>query len=236
MAEERNRNAAGGAAKALGSPETWVFDLDNTLYPPECNLFAQVDRRMGGYIADLFDVGPEQARRIQKRYFVEYGTTLKGLMDRHGVDPYAFLDHVHDIDVSALAPDPALAETLAGLSGRKLIFTNASAGYAERVIERLGIAEAVDGVFDIVAAGFDPKPSPTSYERFLHRHGVAPEGAVMIEDMARNLVPAAALGMTTVWLRTSYAWGRVHHEPDGVDYEIDDLIAFLRGFTGAGAA
>jgi len=225
---QQSSNAAGREKPA---PETWVFDLDNTLYPPECNLFQQIDRRMGAFIADLFDVGPEEARRIQKAYFIEHGTTLKGLMEHHGVEPHAFLEHVHDVDVSPVPPNSALAEALAELGGRKLVFTNASAGYAERVLDRLGIAHQIDGVYDIAAAGFDPKPSPASYERFLARHEVAPEGAIMIEDMARNLAPAAALGMTTVWLRTSYEWGHIDHEPDGVHHETGDLLGFLKAFT-----
>jgi len=206
---------------------SWIFDLDNTLYPPECNLFAQVDKRMGAFIRDHFGVDEETARRIQKSYFLDYGTTLKGLMDRRGVDPDDFLAAVHDIDISPLRPDPALAEAIARLDGRKLVFTNAPADYAERVLERLGIAPLFDGLYDIAAAGFTPKPMRETYDRFVARHGVTPGEAVMVEDMARNLVPAAELGMTTVWLRNSYAWGDVGHEPEHVHHEIDDLAAFL---------
>jgi len=216
-----------GLKEESSAKKTWVFDLDNTLYPAECDLFSQVDRKMSAFVAALFGVDHLEARRVQKRYFLDYGTTLKGLMERHGVDPHAFLAEVHDIDISAIAPDPALSEALEGLGGRKLVFTNASAGYAERILDRLGIARQFDGLYDIAAADFEPKPRAETYARFVDRFGVAPAGAVMIEDMARNLPPAAALGMTTVWLRTSYEWGQVDHDPAGIHHEIDDLVSYL---------
>jgi len=225
--QDHRRRDTGSAAQ-----RNWVFDLDNTLYPAECNLFREVDRRMSAFVADLFGVDSLEARRIQKRYFLEYGTTLKGLMERHGVDPHAFMDEVHDVDISAIQPDPDLAAILSELEGRKLVFTNASTAYAERILERLGIAQQFDGLYDIAAAGFEPKPSPASYVRFVDQFDVVPDQAVMIEDMARNLPPAADLGMTTVWLRTSYEWGQVDHDPAGIHYEIDDLVTYLTEQTG----
>lgn len=208
--------------------ETWVFDLDNTLYPPECRLFDQIDLRMGRFISEHLGIDREAARALQKEYFVAHGTTLSGLMARHGIDPDEFLHYVHDIDVGAIAPAPALGEALSGLEGRRLVFTNGSVAHAERVLERLGIATLFEDIFDIKAADYCPKPQPLAYDRFLARHDVAPARAAMFEDMSRNLAPAAARGMTTIWLRTSYHWASVDHPAEGVHHETDDLLAFLR--------
>ena len=212
--------------------ETWVFDLDNTLYPPECNLFDQIDVRMGQFIQSLLDVPADEARRIQKDYFVAYGTTLSGLMDRHGVDPHDFLHHVHDIDVSPVPPNPRLNALLSHLPGRKLIYTNGTVPHADRILRRLGVDRHFDGIFDIAAGDFVPKPQPEPYSRFVDHFSVVPERAVMIEDMARNLKPAADLGMTTVWLKTCYQWGDVHAAPDAVHHEVDDLMSWLEGLVG----
>ena len=177
----------------------WLFDLDNTLYPASCNLFDQVDQRIGAFIADLLQVDAAEAKRLQKHYFSQYGTTLRGLMDHHGIAPGAFLDYVHAIDVSPVPPSPALDAALRALHGRKLIFTNGSVAHAERVMARLGVAEHFTGVFDIVAANYQPKPNPATYAALIEQHRVDPRAAAMFEDIPRNLVPAAALGMTTTW-------------------------------------
>ncbi|RMF12686.1 MAG: pyrimidine 5'-nucleotidase [Alphaproteobacteria bacterium] len=208
--------------------ETWVFDLDNTLYSPTCRLFDQVDRRMGEFISARLSIDRQEARRIQKDYFVHYGTTLKGLMRHHAIAPDEFLEFVHDIDVTVVPPDDALRDALAGLAGRRLVYTNGSRSHAERILARLGVSELIDGIFDIAAAGYVPKPDAGNFRSFLDRHRIAPERAVMIEDMARNLIPASAAGMTTVWLRTGYEWADVHHRPEAVDIEIDDLAAWLK--------
>mgnify|MGYP005839211807 CR=1 FL=1 len=223
------RSAGGARSSRLSHVRCWVFDLDNTLYPADCDLFSQIDARMSGYVADLLDTDLGTARRIQKDYFVSHGTTLRGLMDNHAVDPEHFLDAVHDIDVSPLSPAPGLRTALAGLEGRRLVFTNGSRGHAERVLDRLGIADLIDGIFDISAAEYHPKPRPEAYARFVTQFDVTPKTAVMIEDMIRNLAPAAALGMTTVWLRSSYQWAEVDREGHSADVEIDDLVAFLQG-------
>ncbi|MBB4211034.1 putative hydrolase of the HAD superfamily [Rhodothalassium salexigens DSM 2132] len=215
-----------------GPVETWVFDLDNTLYPPECNLFDQIDQRMGDFIKNLLNVDYAEARRLQKQYFVDYGTTLRGLMDRHNVAPDDFLHHVHDIDVSPVPPNPRLGALLARLPGRKLVYTNGTEPHAERVLARLGVADQFDGVFDIAAGDFVPKPQPAPYAQFMDRFSVDPRRAVMVEDMARNLKPAAALGMTTVWLRTCYQWGGVHVDEAAVHHQVDDLMAWLEELAG----
>ena len=179
-------------------PQFWVFDLDNTLYPASCSLFPQIDVRMRQFIADALHLPLDQAFTLQKRYYHVYGTTLRGLMLVHGIGPDEFLDYVHDIDCGVLAPDPRLDAALQALPGEKLIFTNGSERHARNVLERLGVGRHFSGIFDIRAAEFIPKPDAESYRRMMDRHGVDPRRAVMFEDLARNLAPAAQAGMTTV--------------------------------------
>jgi len=217
----------------LARAETWIFDLDNTLYPAACNLFAQVDVRIGRYIADLLGLSAEEARAIQKRYFREYGTSLRGLMTHHRIDPSEYLDYVHDIDVTAVTPSPDLARCLAILPGRKVVFTNGSLAHAERVMKRLGVTEHFEAVFDIVDAGYLPKPEPAIYDSLVERHSIDPRRAVMVEDIARNLVPAAALGMTTAWVRGDSAWCSEGADGDHVHHVVDDLVAWLDRIGGA---
>ena len=216
---------------ALGDTEAWVFDLDNTLYPVSCNIFAQIDARMQGFISRFLGVGPDEARRVQKHYFREYGTTLSGLMKRHGLDPMEFLEHVHDVDLSPVEPSPALDAALERLPGRKIIFTNADTGHATRVMDRLGVAHHFDSVFDIVAADYVPKPQPGVYDSLVRRHGLDPATTVMFEDIARNLIPAAELGMTTVWVATPSALGREGADGDHVHHVADDLVSWLEAAT-----
>lgn len=180
--------------------EVWLFDLDNTLYPASSNLFPQIDRRMGQFIQALLSVSWEEARQLQKCYFREHGTTMRGLMLHHDVEPRDYLNFVHAVDLSAIAPSPALDAGLAALPGRKLIFTNASTAHADRVLARLGISRHFEAVFDIAAAGYRPKPMPETYDEIIARHGIDPGRTVFFEDSAHNLAPAAALGMTTVWV------------------------------------
>jgi putative hydrolase of the HAD superfamily len=207
--------------------DCWIFDLDNTLYPASCNLFDQVDRRIGEFIADLLQVDAAEARRLQKQYFQEYGTTLRGLMTHHGMTPAAFLDYVHAIDVTPVPQSPALGQALAALEGRKLIFTNGSVAHAERVMARLGVGHHFEGVFDIVAADYQPKPNPATYAAMIARHGVDPRAAAMFEDLPRNLVPAHALGMTTVLVRTDVDWAQDGAEGEHIHHVTDDLVAWL---------
>jgi putative hydrolase of the HAD superfamily len=212
--------------------ETWIFDLDNTLYPASCNLFAQVDARMGAFIQDLLSLEPLEARRVQKRYFREHGTTLRGLMDHHQVEPEAFLDYVHDIDFSVIPQAPGLEAALARLAGRKLVFTNATVPYAERVLARLGITHHIEAIFDIVAADYRPKPEPESYRQLIEEHAIDPARAVLVEDIARNLAPAAALGMTTVWVPNDADWSRDSAEDGHVHHVAEDLAAWFRDLLG----
>ena len=207
--------------------EAWVFDLDNTLYPKSCNLFVEVEVRIRDFVADLLGIDADQALGVQKRYFREYGTTLRGLMTHNGVNPHAYLDHVHDIDLEPVVPDPRLEAALARLSGRKIVFTNADSGHARRILDRIGVGHHFDAVFDIVDADFVPKPDPATYEMLVARHRLDPSRTVMIEDIQRNLVPAAALGMTTVWLRSDGPWGGDGADGGHVDVAIDDLASWL---------
>ncbi|MDH3240949.1 MAG: pyrimidine 5'-nucleotidase [Alphaproteobacteria bacterium] len=216
--------------------EHWVFDLDNTLYSAECRLFHQIDRRMGEYIAALFDMSFDAARRLQKDYFRTHGTTLRGLMTNHGIDPADYLDYVHDIDLTAIDPSPALDRAISRLPGRKVIFTNADRKHAEQVIGRLGIARHFDGIFDIFDADFVPKPDPGIYGAFVERHKVRPERAVLFEDTAANLAPAAALGMTTVLVRPGEdgvvndpGAPHIHHVTDDLAAWLTDAVSALNG-------
>ncbi len=214
---------------ALLNAQTWVFDLDNTLYSVSADQSLHIDTRIRDYLARTLNVGIEEAYRIQKKYFREYGTTLRGLMLNHGVDPQAYLDSVHDFDVATVPRSPHLNGALTRLRGRKVIFTNADCAHAQRILQHLGIAEHFTDVFDIFAANFIPKPARETYDKMLERFAIDPRRAVMVEDIARNLKPAAQLGMTTVWLRSGAPCTIASAEPDGthVDYVIEDLSAWL---------
>jgi putative hydrolase of the HAD superfamily len=215
----------------LQQAEAWVFDLDNTLYPAACDLFAQVDQRIRDYIATFLGLPPDDAYRIQKQYFREHGTTMRGMMQHHGMDPGPFLEYVHDIDLTPIPPSPRLASALARLPGRKFVFTNGSANHANRVMDRLGVRHYFDAVFDIIDAGYLPKPEPAVYTTLVERHGLRPNKTVMVEDIVRNLIPAAALGMTTVWVRNDSRWGLEGGDETCVHYVVDDLVEWLNALT-----
>ncbi|WP_366656960.1 pyrimidine 5'-nucleotidase [Fodinicurvata sp. EGI_FJ10296] len=206
--------------------ETWVFDLDNTLYPASSNLFDQVDRRMGEFIAARFAMAPDEARLLQKKLFREHGTTLRGLMTDHGVAAADFLDFVHDIDLSVLAPQDDLVTALEALPGRKLIFTNGSERHAERVLGHIGIDHLFDGVMDIVGSDYVPKPAAAPYDALIARFAIEPARAAMVEDMARNLEVPHRLGMTTVWVAGGPDWA----QPDDtahIHHVVHDLAGWL---------
>jgi putative hydrolase of the HAD superfamily len=223
-----------GFARGFGHVETWVFDLDNTLYPHHLNLWQQVDDRIRAYIAQYLGVEPEAAFRLQKDYYKRYGTTMRGLMTEHGMHPDDYLEFVHQIDHSPLEPNPALGAALEKLPGRKLILTNGTRKHADVVMRRLAIHEHFEGVFDIVAAELEPKPSPQTYERFLRTHDVDAAKAAMFEDLARNLVVPHALGMITTLVVPEgtrevlrEGWELEGRDAAHVDYVTDDLAGFL---------
>jgi putative hydrolase of the HAD superfamily len=223
--------------------ETWVFDLDNTLYPHHLNLWQQVDERIRDYIVDFLKITRDEAFWLQKDYYKRYGTTMRGLMEEHGLEPDEFLDIVHQIDHSPLTPNPALGAAIARLDGRKFILTNGTRRHADAVMARLGIGHHFDDVFDIVAAELEPKPRRQVYERFLARHGVDPRRAALFEDLARNLEVPHALGMTTVLVVPQGAgvmlreeWELAGRDAPHVDHVTDDLTGFLDGVARARSA
>jgi len=215
----------------LSSIDTWLFDLDNTLYPADSGLFRQVHQRMGEFIERRLGLTPLAAKAVQRRMFERHGTTLRGLMTEYDVPPDTFLDYVHDIDVSVVEPNPQLGQAIEGLPGRKLVFTNGSASHANRVLDRLGIAESIDDIEDIVSFGFQPKPHPAIYDRIVKRHAITPERAVMVEDRAVHLEPAHALGMTTVWVRTDHASAAPLAGDEHIHFVVDDVFEWLRDLS-----
>jgi putative hydrolase of the HAD superfamily len=227
-------NSARRAPRAFGHVETWVFDLDNTLYPHHLNLWQQVDERIRDYIARYLKVTAEEAFRLQKDYYKRYGTSMRGLMTEHGMEPDDFLDFVHQIDHSPLTPNAALGAAIEVLPGRKLILTNGTRRHADAVLARLELDRHFDDVFDIVAAELEPKPSPQTYDRFLKAHNVDAARTAMFEDLARNLVVPHALGMTTVLVVPEHTrevfredWELEGREAPHVDHVTDDLVGFL---------
>ena len=217
---------------ALSHIDCWIFDLDNSLYPASADLFALIDIRMGEYIQRLLACDPVEARRVQKSYFHEHGTTLAGLMAGHGVAPRDFLDYVHDIDLARLTADPALVAAMDRLPGRKFVFTNGDEAYASRVLDKIGLANAFDGMHDIHAMDYVPKPDPRAYAALCSAHAIAPETALFVEDMARNLEPAKALGMTTVWVDNGSERGSHGADPAFIDYRIADIGLWLTEILG----
>jgi putative hydrolase of the HAD superfamily len=221
---------------ALPQVDTWIFDLDNTLYPAASDLFPQVSARMTRWIMDRFRIDQAAAREKQRGYYLKYGTTLRGLMLHDGVDPDEFLGYVHDIDLTSLGPNPRLGTAIEALPGRRLVYTNGSYAHALRILTKLGIQRHFVEIFDIVAADYVPKPDPRPYVTLVERFAIDPTRACMVEDLAVNLEPAKALGMTTVWLQSAADRGR----PDGgrpqgpyVDMAIDDLTGWLESVVDA---
>jgi putative hydrolase of the HAD superfamily len=213
---------------AFARTNTWVFDLDNTLYPVECELFEQVDRRMETFIAERLSISRDAAHRLQKDYWKRYGTTLRGLMLHHDVAPETYLAFVHEIDLSVLPENPALKAAIERLPGRKVIFTNGPAHHAAAVLDRLGMTGHFETIFDIAAFDYIPKPEEAAYRHMLATLGADPTRCVLFEDTVENLAPAAALGMTTVLVAPR---GRVVEVRTGcgdhVHHVTDDLAAFL---------
>ena len=232
-----NQSAAGLSKviqKAFADVNVWIFDLDNTLYPPESALWPQVDQRITLFLGDMFGIDGLSARALQKYYYQKYGTTLKGLMEQYGMKPDEFLSFAHDIDVSALAPDPALGSAIEALPGRKLILTNGSEAHARNVAGKLGIIDKFEAVFDIVAADFIPKPEEATYVKFLDQYQIDPSRAAMFEDLAKNLVVPYQLGMRTVLILPKAfdtyreASEQMDIEAPYIHFKTKDLAAFLR--------
>ena len=205
---------------------TWVFDLDNTLYPPSVRLFDQIEVRMTDWVMRSLGVGRAEADRLRANYWSVHGTTLAGLMREHGIDPGPYLTDVHEIDFSVLAPDPTLRAAIDALPGRKIVYTNGSAPYARQVIAALGLSGLVDAIYGIEEADFHPKPDRAAFDRVFGRDGMEPASAAMFEDDPRNLAVPHALGMRTVLVAPRPApAAHIHHHTD-------DLAGFLARLTG----
>jgi len=212
--------------------QNWIFDLDNCLYPADCQLFELIDERMTAYVGRLLDVDPVEARRVQKMHFHGSGTTLAGLMKHHDVDPHHFMRDVHDVPLDRVARDDRLISALTRLPGRKFVHTNGNAEYAWKVLDRLGVAAEIDHLHDIFAADLTPKPELHGYRKLLDQFDIEPTRAVMVEDMVRNLAPAKQLGMTTVWVDNGSERGSHGFEEAIVDVRVTDVGEWLESILG----
>jgi len=226
------------AKRTFDQVESWVFDLDNTLYPHHVNLWQQVDARINEFVSSWLKVSHDEARVVQKDYYKRFGTTMRGMMTLHGVRADDYLAYVHKIDHSPLEPNPVMGAAIAKLPGRKLILTNGSVDHVDAVLARLGLATHVDGVFDIIAAEFEPKPAAQTYQKFLGQHAVDPTRSAMFEDLARNLTVPHQLGMTTVLVVPDGTkevvredWELEGRDAAHVDHVTDDLAGFLAGLS-----
>jgi putative hydrolase of the HAD superfamily len=211
---------------AFSHIDTWIFDLDLTLYPPEAEIMAQVRDRIALFVEEYFKVGSDDAHGIRHRYWKQYGTTLGGLMAEHGVDPHGYLDFVHDVDLTKLAACADLRNYISALPGRKLIFTNADLPYAQRVLAARGLEDVFEDIFDIHRMQHRPKPDPASYGAFCDQLAISPERALFVEDSAHNLVPAKEMGMTTIWVKHAGEADSGGHD-EHIDHEIADLTLWL---------
>ena len=229
-AQARGRDAA---PEAFAHVDAWIFDLDNTLYPASCRLFDQIDVRMTAFISEALSVDGAEANRLRALYWRDHGTTLNGLMREHGMAPDAFLDFVHDIDLSGVPAAPELGEAIAALPGRKLVHTNGSRGHAERVLAQLGVSAHFDAWFGIEDSGFTPKPDRAAYDRIATLADLDPTRAAMVEDTARNLLAPHAMGMVTVWTPTDCGHASDGAEGEHVHFVAEDLTAFLAALTRA---
>jgi putative hydrolase of the HAD superfamily len=213
---------------ALDGIDTWIFDLDNTLYSARARLFDQVCARIEAYVGNFLGVDADEARQAQVQYFHRHGTTLRGLMVEHGADPHHYLEFVHDIDLSPITIDAKLRSHLQALPGKRLIFTNADTPYARRVLDRLGIGDLFTAIQDVHASDYIPKPRPEPYARLIAEHGLTPAKSIFFEDMARNLAPAKALGMTTVWIDNQSDQGPTEGLTlDHIDHRSDCIVRWF---------
>jgi len=214
----------------------WIFDLDNTLYSGKTKVFEQVDKRMSKYISDKLNVTLEEARKIQKKYFHEYNTTLNGMIKNHKINPDEFLEFVHDINIDFLQKDTELGKEIEKLNGKKIIFTNGSKKHALNVTKRIGIDKLFDDIFDIVDCNFIPKPSIEPYKKLVEKHKIDPKLCVLVEDIARNLKPAYEMGMKTIWIENEEPWASKFSDSKFVNYKTNNLSEFLKKINLAKAA
>ncbi len=216
--------------------DIFVFDLDNTLYPRTCDLFAQVDILITKYVMKITGLEQQAARKLQKDYYKDHGTTMNGLMIHYDIDPDEYLNNVHNIDYSPVKRHEELIEAISSLKGEKYIFTNADIGHATAVLERLGGTKLFDGMFDIRQAGFYPKPNPIAYEKFLTEFNIVANSAIMFDDLEKNLKVPHEIGMRTVHVVPSDGFTHEHvenwelsraDEQDHIHHITDDLVQFI---------
>ena len=209
--------------------DTWVFDLDNTLYSADSGIFQQVSELMGKFVSKYLNIDIKEAKKIQRKYYKKHGTTLRGMMDNHGVDPDTFLNEVHQLDYSIVEPDQKLNEELDKLRGKKIIYTNANLQHVNQVLSRLELTNMFDDIFDIKMADYIPKPELDPYKQIIDKFNINPSCAAMFDDIAKNLVPAKNLGFTSVWINAGHEnfSDDIASSKDSLDYETKDLSSFL---------
>ena len=208
---------------------TWIFDLDNTLYSADSGIFQQVHELMGKFVSSHLNIDVEEAKIIQKKYYKQHGTTLRGMMDNHGVDPDHFLAEVHKLDYSIVAPNHQLNEELKKLNGRKIIYTNANMQHTLDVLERIELSSFFDEIFDIKMANYIPKPEIAPYEQIIKQYNINAENAAMFDDIAKNLVAAKKVGFTSVWIDAGYEnfMDDIQVSKKYLDHETTNIAEFL---------
>ena len=217
--------------KELIKIKYWIFDLDNTLYSGQTKVFEQVDKKMSSFISEKLNISIQEAKKIQKKYFHKYSTTLSGMIKHHKIDANEFLEFVHDVNLDLQKKNKELEKEIARISGKKIIFTNGSKAHAENVTKKIGINKLFDGVFDIVDADFIPKPSIESYKKIIQKYKIEPQYCIFIEDIARNLKPAHELGMKTVWIKNDEPWAAEFSSESFINYRTENLTNFLKEYN-----
>ena len=209
--------------------DTWVFDLDNTLYSADSGIFQQISELMGKFVSKYLNIDIKEAKKIQKKYYKKHGTTLRGMMNNHGVDPDTFLNEVHQLDYSIVEPNQKLNEELTKLNGKKIIYTNANQQHVNEVLARLELTNMFDDIFDIKMADYIPKPELDPYKQIIDKFNINPSCAAMFDDIAKNLVPAKNLGFTSVWINVGHEnfSDDIARSRGSLDYETKDLSSFL---------
>ncbi len=212
---------------------TWIFDLDNTLYSADSGIFQQVHKLMGEFISKNLNLDMTKAKELQSKYYKQHGTTLRGMMDNHGVDPDHFLDEVHKLDYSIVGPNDKLNEELYKLDGRKIIYTNANKQHVLDVLKRINLTNFFDEIFDIKMANYIPKPELKPYEQIISLYDIDPNSSAMFDDIAKNLVPAKKVNFTSVWIDAGYEnfSDDIHASKNYLDYETRDLSLFLKNIN-----
>ncbi len=209
--------------------DTWIFDLDNTLYSADSGIFQQVHQLMGKFIQEFLNIDLQKAKEIQKKYYKEHGTTLRGMMDNYGVDPDHFLEEVHKLDYSIVSSNDKLNEELKKLKGKKIIYTNANMAHTLNVLERIKLSNFFDEIFDIKMANYIPKPEIKPYEQIIKDFDLNPSTSAMFDDIAKNLVPAKKVGFTSIWIDAGYEnfSDDIKSSNKYLDFETNDLCIFL---------